>query len=66
MPKKDKFSAAERRAYYKGFGAGEMGLTVNSPEVQKHVTSYRDEKCQVSAVRGVLDGSAKRNKRRKR
>lgn len=66
MDKKKTYSAAEKKAYYKGFGAGEMGLTVKSPEVQKHVMSYKDEKCQLSAIRGILDGNAKRNKWRKR
>ena len=41
----DKYSAAEKRAYYMGFGVGRCGLSIDNDKVQNMICySCKDEK----------------------
>lgn len=53
----DKYSSAEKRAYYMGFGVGRCGLSIHDDKVQNMICyTCKDDKTSVSMIRGVMDG----------
>lgn len=58
---KQKFTPAEKRAYYQGYGAGRCGVTVGTDKFDKLFFGFKTEAERTSAIRGALDGGKPRS-----
>lgn len=60
------YSAAEKRAYYIGYGMGLAGHDIMEDRVQDVVVKQRANEVQVSMISGVMDAGVHRSRKKRR